>query len=630
MITFMRRLASTWVAKALFILLVLSFAVWGIEDVVRNFGRDTAVARVGDQRIEAEEAQMAARREMSRIARQLGNQFEPNEAIRRAVAAGALENLIGERAMVAEAQRMGVVAPEEIVRDTVFAIPGLRGPDGRFSREILVQVLRSNELSEAQFLSLIKGDLLRQQLLGAVRSGAAASDAQTAPLLVWQTERRVADVVLLPFSAAPEPEAPTEAQLQRFLENNPQRFSTPEFRQITIAVLSAETLANEIAVSEDDIKQAFEARHGQYDRPERRQIRQVVLADEARAREISQLWQAGADWETVEAAATAAGGQAMALPMGDKASLPIPALADAAFAALPQSVTDPVQSPFGWHVIGIEAVEPGQIFTLDQLRDQLRRDVAKDRALDLAYERGNKVEDALAGGMTLAEAAPRFGLALVNATLDPGGRSPGNEAVTLPVPAEQRNAVLRAIFAQDQGAAPRLQEFGDAFAAIEVTGITPSQLRPFAEVEQDLRRAVIADARRRVTETRAAGLLAAQRSGKTLVEAAQELGLVSTRTAPFGRDPAQGSSVPPELLPPLFEAKRGGATMAEIRGGFAVASVADILRLDPASDPLGMGRVRVEIEQAVGDDLEQQFQAALRGRANVRINERVLEQVTGR
>jgi peptidyl-prolyl cis-trans isomerase D len=39
MITFMRRLASTWVAKALFILLVLSFAVWGIEDVVRNFGR---------------------------------------------------------------------------------------------------------------------------------------------------------------------------------------------------------------------------------------------------------------------------------------------------------------------------------------------------------------------------------------------------------------------------------------------------------------------------------------------------------------------------------------------------------------------------------------------------------------
>jgi peptidyl-prolyl cis-trans isomerase D len=218
----------------------------------------------------------------------------------------------------------------------------------------------------------------------------------------------------------------------------------------------------------------------------------------------------------------------------------------------------------------------------------------------------------------------------VNATLDPAGRTPANEAVALPLPADQRNAVLRAIFTQDQGAAPRLQEFGDSFVAIDVSAITPPQLRPFAEVEQDLRRAVIADARRRFTETRAAGILAAQRGGKTLQEAAQEMGLVSTRTAPFGRDPAQGSPVPPELLPPLFEAKRGEATMAEIRGGFAVAAVADILRLDPTTDPLGMGRVRVEIEQAVAEDLEQQFQAALRVRAKVRINESVLEQVVGR
>jgi peptidyl-prolyl cis-trans isomerase D len=166
--------------------------------------------------------------------------------------------------------------------------------------------------------------------------------------------------------------------------------------------------------------------------------------------------------------------------------------------------------------------------------------------------------------------------------------------------------------------------------AIDVSAITPSQLRPFAEVEQDVRRAVIADARRRFTEERAAGLLAAQRGGKSLLEAAQELGLVSTRTAPFGRDPAQGSPLPPELLPPLFEAKRGEATMAEIRGGFAVAAVTDILRLDPATDPLGMGRVRVEIEQAVAEDLELQYQAALRARAKVRINQTVLEQVVGR
>ena len=64
MLTALRRLASTWVAKALFVLLVLSFAIWGIGDTVRNLGRDTSLARVNGQPIEMEEAQAALRREL--------------------------------------------------------------------------------------------------------------------------------------------------------------------------------------------------------------------------------------------------------------------------------------------------------------------------------------------------------------------------------------------------------------------------------------------------------------------------------------------------------------------------------------------------------------------------------------
>jgi len=67
MLTALRRLASTWVAKALFVLLVLSFGIWGIGDTVRNLGRDTALARVNGEPIEMEEAQAALRRELQRL-----------------------------------------------------------------------------------------------------------------------------------------------------------------------------------------------------------------------------------------------------------------------------------------------------------------------------------------------------------------------------------------------------------------------------------------------------------------------------------------------------------------------------------------------------------------------------------
>jgi peptidyl-prolyl cis-trans isomerase D len=102
------------------------------------------------------------------------------------------------------------------------------------------------------------------------------------------------------------------------------------------------------------------------------------------------------------------------------------------------------------------------------------------------------------------------------------------------------------------------------------------------------------------------------------------------RIGPFGRNPQQANALPPELLAPLFEARLNEVTMAETRTGFAVARLVDIIPFNPATDPLGLGRMRAEIEQSMQDELEEQFALALRARADVRINRALLEQVSGR
>jgi peptidyl-prolyl cis-trans isomerase D len=629
MITAMRRLAGTWFAKILFVLLIGSFAIWGIEDVVRNFGRDSAVVRVGDSAIELPEAQMAARREMARIARQLGSNFEPNENIRRAVAATALERLIAERVLRNEAKHLGIVAPADTVRDSVFAIPGLRGPDGQFSRQTFDGFLRANELTEPQFLQAVADDVLRQQIAGAVRAGSAAPDAMVSPLVAWALQRRTAEVVRIARDAMPEPEAPTEAQLRRYEENNAERFSTPEYREASVLILSPETLSGEIEVSDADLQQAYEARRAQFETPERRVLEQAVVPSEEAAKAIAEAWRGGADLAAIEAQARAADGGAADLGLLDRAALPIADVAAAAFAAPAGGVTDPVHSPFGWHVLKVERIEPAVTRTLDQVRDQLRRDVAHDRALDVAYERANRVEDALAGGATLAEVAERFALPITAATLDATGHDQSGADVALPVAAAQRAALLRAIFAARQGDAPRMTEMGDAFVAIEIRGVVPPALRPFETVEAAVRTAFIADARRREAEARAAALLAAIRGGKSVAEAAAEAGLTAQTIGPFSRDPAMAGDLPTELVAPLFEAKQGDATMVETRDGFAVARLTEIIPFDPTSDANAMARVRTGIEQSMQDELEAQFSNALRGRANVRVNTEMLNQVAG-
>lgn len=630
MLTALRRLAGTWVAKILFVLLILSFAVWGIEDMVRNFGRDDSVARVAGQPIPFEEAQAAMRRETTRLQRQLGPSFEIDDGIRRALAASAIESLVQDRAMRAEAQRRNVTVPETAVRDFIFAIPGLRGLDGRFSRDVFNRFLQTNETTEARFLDLVRHELSRQQITGAVRAGAAAPPALVRPLLAWARERRSADIAFFELIEAEEPEPPTEAQLRRFHENNPQVFSTPEFRDATIAVLVTRDITADVQVTEAQIAEGYAQRRAQFETPERRALRQVVVASEDAARAIAEAWRGGADNAAIEARAREAGGQVVEIPATDRAAIPFPALAEAAFAASEGSVADPVRGPFGWVVLRVESVEPGSVRPLAEVRDEVRFEIAYDRALDIGYERANRIEDALAGSTALAEVARAQGMALVTLRVNAQGRTAEGTVPTLPGPETMRRDLLRALFAARQGDQPRLTETLDGWYALELREVAPPALRPFETVEAAVRQAWITDARRRSQEGRAARLLAAIQGGKALIEAAGELQFRADRFGPFSREPEAGSAVSAELLAPLFEAAVGAPVMVPTRSGYAVAQLAEIIPFDPDSDAEALDSLRRETEQRMADDLDAQFQAAVRARADVRINQTRAGALAGR
>lgn len=633
MITWMRRLAGTWFAKAMFIVLILSFAAWGIEDTLRNIGRETAVARVGDEKIEVDEAQDAARRELQRVQRQLQGRIEINAAIRRAIAGQAIETLVQDRVQRQEAARMGVSVPDEAVREYVFQIPAFQGPDNRFSRVMFDGFLRNNDLSEARFLGLLRADLARQQLSGAVRAGAMTPDLLARRLLAWNLEQRTATLVELPFSAAPEPAAPTEAQLERFLENNASRFSTPEYRDVALATLNAQRIMTEVQVSDRDIEDAYAANHARFVTPEKREIFQAVMPDEDAAKAIAERWRTEADFAAVEAAAQAAGGMASTLPPSSRADLPVPELAEAAFSLEPGAISAPVRTAFGWHVLKLGQVEAGHTRTLDEVRDELRQEIAAERAADMAFDRVSQVEDALAGGATLSEVAQRFSLGFFEGKIDAAGKTPAGMDAELPVAAAARTAALRAIFTAERGAAPRMQEGEWGFMAVDVRDIQPPAPRPLDTVREELTAAYLTDARRRHQEERAAALLAATRGepgvAKTLAAAASEAGLTAEELGPFGREAGGGNPMPRDLLAPVFELRGRDATMVQRPQSFAVVQLLSVSEPDLSGQAEALTALRTEAAQAMAEDLDQQYQAALRARANVRINPRLLEQVAG-
>lgn len=624
MLTSIRSSLSHWIVKGLFAVLIVAFAVWGIEDFVRGGGAERSVATVAGETVSLAEATEAYQREISQLRRSFGGQFEPTEEVRRAIAEGTVARLVALRAISAEATQRGVTVTDEALRATILAAPGFQGPDGRFSRLLFESFLRNNGLTERRFLDLLRGDLMRQQLVGSVRAGAAAPQALARAVHAFHAEQRIADLVELPFMAAPAPPEPTEAQLARFHENNADLFSAPEFRQFDLVLLAAEDVAREIRLSDRELREAYAERRGEFSTPERRRIAQALLPDREAARAIAEAWRAGADFAAVAAQARAAGGGATELGLIERAGLPLPELADPAFAASAGAVTDPVQSPFGWHVLYVAEVEPASEPSFEAVKDELARIVALERAADQIYARANRIEDSIAEGIALTEVARRHELRLIQGTMDAEGRDAAGNPIELGPDAGE---IITAVFEARIGETSRLTETrGGVFYAVRVASVTPPALRPLAEVEREVRAAWQRAERRRAMEEQAAALVAGTRAGRPLDEAARAAGWTPRRTEPFTRD-ARGGAFPPQLAAALFALRRGEATMIEVGGGFVVAAVAEIV--PGAAEPAALERRRSEIAEVLAGDLEAQFVQALRDRADVRIVPDAIRLITG-
>ena len=637
MISAFRRYLETWWVRGFFLIMVAAFVIWGIGgDVIRliGFGATTWVAKVGGQTIEGQQLQGSYQTEMAQLTRTLPSGQEPTQEMRSRVAHDVLQQLITQAALNQELEKLRVVAPGQVLRQMVFAMPAFRGPNGQFDPQLYQSVLRNNGLTEQRFLESMRGELEQRQLLGAVSAGAATPEALLRPLYEGQFEKRSADTVEFPFAGAPEPPAATDAELRRWYDNHPDQYSAPEYRRIKAIVLSPQSLAKEIPITDADLQAAYERRKSDYVTLAKRSAEVISVADEAKAKALADTWRGGADWTAMQKAAQDAGGSAIALDDATQQQFPDADLGRAVFAAAPDTIVGPEKGTLGWHVLRVTKATPGTEKTFDEVKDALRSEVLAGKAADMMYDRANKVDNILGTGASLDEMPSDLGLVGVAGTMDAKGNKPDGEPAPLPGPSELKDALIKAAFDTQKGDPPRLVEVqtpstgGSAYYALSVEEVTPPAVKPFDDVKQQVENDWMRDWQRHAQEQAAAKLLSAVKAGQPLADAAAVAG-VTVRRTPLVTRGASTEGMPPQLEQVLFSLKPGEPTMVETGDGFIVAVPAEIVRADPKADPAGYAEIRQTVARSIGNDLASTFAEALRDRAKPRINQTVLDNITG-
>lgn len=461
-------------------LLIVGLAGFGIG----SFGGSaSAVATIGNRDVTVQEyfraLSNAIRAEQAAEGRAIGRA----EAEARGIPRFVQGQLATQAALDDEVDALGISVGDERVGEQILAEPGFQGPSGEFDRGAYEFLLRQNGWSVARYEEDVREEASRTILQGAVSSGVDVPAPLNDTLMTFFGERR--DVAWRRYTAddltVPVPE-PTEEELRAFHETAEGLYTLPETKRITYVMLRPEELAATLEPTEEAIETLYQDRIDTYVLPERRLVERIVFEDQAAAESAAARLDAG---DVTFSDIAAERNLALAdIDLGDVTAEDLDGAAEPIFALATPGVTGPLESPFGPALYRVNGVLNASTTTLDEVRDELSRELSMERARRALADMVTDVDDRLAAGATLEDLAEETELRLAQIDYYPGVEA---EVVGYEGFREAAEAV-------EDGDFPEITEMEDgSLLAVRLDEIVPPRRQAFddvrVEVEEDWRAA---------------------------------------------------------------------------------------------------------------------------------------------
>lgn len=625
-----RTASSNWLGKTvmsvLFGVLIVSFGVWGIADIFKGFGQ-SSLATIGRTEISTEQFRTLFTDKLQQIGRQIGRPLTMEQARAFGLDRQVLQQVIAEAALDEGVRRIGLGQSDAAVVQAIASDPNFRGLDGKFDRDRFAQMIRQFGYTEARYVAEQRRVSLRRQLTGSVAAGLEAPKTQLGALVRFQNEQRSVEYARLTAAQAGTIETPSSETLATYFEERKQLFRAPEYRKIAILALTPDDIAKTITVSDDDARKMFEQRRERFVTPERRQVYQLAFPSLDEAKAARDRITAGTSFEDIakELGRTPAD---IDLGMVTRAAIADTAIAEAAFALAPDTVSAPVKGTLVTALIKVTKVEPGTTPSYDSLAPTLQRELALERSRAQLQDIHNKIEDERGGGANIAEAAQKLGLkAVVIEAVDRSGRGPdGKPVASLP----QGIDIVSQAFASNVGVENDPAQFNGGEIWFDVLGITPSRERPLDEVKDQVETRWRNEQVSTRLRAKAADMIGKLDKGATFEAEAAAAGVKVETAKTFKRD-ADAKTAPEQLVASAFRTPKDGAGQVEGAGGaeWIVFKVTDIIvpPVDLASDDVK--KLKENLQRVQTDEQIAEYVTKLESEIGVTINQRAFAVATG-
>jgi len=323
---------------------------------------------------------MEFRRAHIRMSNQMQQQYRENfDPVALGLSAQVVDSLVGELVLYKEATRNGLWAADAEIEKLILEGEYFKGEKGSFDPELLNRYLRSQGHTEASLTEELRRNIISNKLRNLVTS-------------TYRSSNRLAEIDYLLNQ--------TKLNVE-FLRVDPNAV------QVTIAAADVEKFLKE--GGEEKVKEYFEKNKSEFEQEQKVKARHILIAykeartaagealkrtkDDAKALAGKVLGEVKAnpnnfaklaETYTDEPVGKSRGGDLGFFRKNQMA----PEFANAAFALKPGEISDVVETPFGFHIIRVDAVQEAKSVSLDQARNEIAQKLlARDRKPEILAEK---------------------------------------------------------------------------------------------------------------------------------------------------------------------------------------------------------------------------------------------------
>jgi peptidyl-prolyl cis-trans isomerase D len=552
-----------WLVIFVFILFV--FVDFG-GTVQRGDLPSEAAATVGNLEISYREFEQSYRQTEEAYREAFGGDFDRERATQMGLPMQVLDQLVNQRILLLEAERMGLsVSPGE-VQKALVEMPALQ-EDGEFiGREAYERLLRANRLSADQFHESLRRDLLTEKVRTVLGQSVYVSPEEVEQAYRDDTETATIRYAAVPTSRFEEITEPAEEVLATYFDEHREEFRLPERRVVDVLTVAPAELRDGATVAESEVRAVYDRNADDYRVEEQVRARHILLrtGDERSPEEARRLLEeaearieSGADFAEVAAELSEdpgsrdSGGELGFFGRGEM----LAPFEEAAFGASPGELVGPVETDFGLHLIQVEEHRQAGEQPFEEVRSAIESRLLGERAEGLAEDKAGEIADrvereGLDGEGMAALAAGEDGVSFT--TTEPFGRDdnvPGiGRATTFTVTAFE--------LAEGSSSAPVRTTLG--WAILRAAEILPPRLPELGEVRERVTEAWHRDERLARARRLAQEVLEDGRENGDLAAAAASRELTVEEAGPFGRrGSVQGLGSAPALAEAALELEPG-------------------------------------------------------------------------